>query len=60
MGKAWQNTNQNRLRGRAAQERRKRILAAHPLCARCEERGITRLAEELDPPHSAESRRLGH
>jgi 5-methylcytosine-specific restriction protein A len=47
--KAWNKRNDHgRLRGRAAQERRKRILSANPLCVRCEERGITRLAEELD------------
>lgn len=37
-----------RLRGRAGVERRRRWLEQHPLCAKCEEAGITRAATVPD------------
>ena len=41
-------TNAARLRGRRAQERRKRWFALHPLCVHCEQRGRTTIATQLD------------
>ena len=48
--KPWQKNASapTRLSGRRLQERRARWFRAHPLCARCEEKGIVRLAQELD------------
>ena len=37
-----------RLRGRAAQERRKRFLDINPLCVRCQDKGRVTAATELD------------
>ena len=37
-----------RLSGRRLQQRRERWFRQHPLCAACEEKGIVRLAQELD------------
>lgn len=37
-----------RLRGSAGVKQRKRRLAAEPLCRRCKERGIIRIAEVID------------
>jgi 5-methylcytosine-specific restriction enzyme A len=37
-----------RIRGRALQERRARLLRAHPLCVWCERRGVVALATALD------------
>ena len=37
-----------RLTGRKAMERRRRWLAAHPLCAACEAKGRVTLAAEVD------------
>jgi len=37
-----------RLRGRALQQRRARWFRAHPLCVRCEARGLIAQAVELD------------
>lgn len=38
----------DRLRGRALQERRARVLSARPLCVDCEARGRVRPATEVD------------
>jgi len=37
-----------RLRGRKLQQRRRRWFALNPLCVSCKDRGIVRLATELD------------
>lgn len=37
-----------RIRGRANQVRRERILSAHPLCAACDAQGLTALATVVD------------
>ncbi|MEJ7667701.1 MAG: HNH endonuclease signature motif containing protein [Casimicrobiaceae bacterium] len=48
--KPWQKAPNapKRLAGRKLQERRARWFRAHPLCAACDELGITRLGTQLD------------
>ena len=48
MRKPWQHTSETRLRGRAAQERRRRLLERNPLCVRCLEKGVTRPVDQFD------------
>ena len=42
------STADKRLRGRKAQERRRRLLSLNPLCVRCTEEGRVSVATELD------------
>lgn len=46
--KREKHEDHGRLRGSAGVKQRKRRLAAEPLCRRCKERGIIRLAEVID------------
>ena len=38
----------NRLRGRAGQRRRERVLRLNPLCVICQSKGIVKAAEQVD------------
>jgi 5-methylcytosine-specific restriction protein A len=47
-GAAWRCTVTDRIRGRRLQEIREAHFRMHPLCVHCDQRGIVRLATQLD------------